>query len=122
MKEDAAELTRLFMAAVRARDVSWLDAHLGAEVTLTTGRVNAPIRERAEWLEITRDRYAIEEFSFDELEAYDYGSTALVRSRYRQRGAMGGERRDHAYLMTEVWVEREGRPQLVSRHISPLPD
>jgi hypothetical protein len=120
--EDVAELTHLFMAAVRDRDVSWLDGHLGAEFTLTTGRAAAPVRGRAEWLEITRERYEIEEFVFDEVESYDYGPTALVRSRYRQRGSMGGERRDQAYLMTDVWVEREGRPQLVSRHISPLPD
>jgi len=120
--EDVAELTHVFMAAARDRDISWLDQHLGAEFTLTTGRPDTPVRGRAEWLEITRERYEIDEFALDELEAYDYGATALVRSRYRQRGVMAGERRDQAYLMTDVWVEREGRPQLVSRHVSPLPD
>jgi hypothetical protein len=33
---------------------------------------------------------------------------------------MDGERRDTTYLMTDVWVERDGRPQLVTRHVSPL--
>jgi hypothetical protein len=109
------------MAAVRDLDLAWLEEHLGAEFTLTTGRPGAPVRGRAEWLDVTRDSYTIEEFSFGELEAHDYGSAALVRSRYRQRGSMGSERRDQTYLMTDAWVERDGRPQLVSRHVSPLP-
>ena len=48
------------------------------------------------------------------------GSVGLARSRYRQTGSMDGDRRDTAYMMTDVWVERDGCPQLVTRHVSPL--
>jgi hypothetical protein len=120
VKDDLAALSVRFMEAVRDREIPLLEYHLGEEFTLTTGRAGAPVRARAEWLGITASRYEIEEFSFDELEAFDYGRAGLVRSRYRQTGSMEGERRDAVYLMTDVWVERDGRPQLVSRHVSPM--
>jgi hypothetical protein len=118
--DDLAELSGRFMEAVRDREIPLLEYHLGEEFTLTTGRAASPVRDRTEWLRITASRYEIDEFSFDDLQAFDYGPVGLVRSRYRQTGSMDGERRDTAYLMTDVWVERDGRPQLVTRHVSPL--
>jgi Domain of unknown function (DUF4440) len=117
---DLETLSVRFMEAVRKRELAWLDEHVAEEFTLTTGRPGAPVRTRDEWLEITGERYTIEDFAFDELEALDLGSAGVVRSRYRQRGSMDGESRTQTYLMTDVWVERDGRPQLVTRHISPL--
>jgi hypothetical protein len=93
---------------------------LGDEFTLTTGRPGHEIRDRSEWLEITRSQYAISSFSFDWIEARVYGETAVVRSRYAQNASMGGEDRSASYLMTDVWVWREARWQIVTRHITPL--
>jgi hypothetical protein len=115
-------LSTRFMEAVRDRELDWLEAHLGREFTLTTGRPGAPVRGRAEWLAVTAERYVIEEFAFEELETLDLGGVGVVRSRYRQRGTMDGEDRTQAFLMTDVWVQRDGRAQLVTRHVSPLAD
>ncbi len=121
MTADLEALSQRFMEAVRDREIAWLEAHLGREFTLTTGRPGAPVRTRYEWLAITAERYVIEEFAFDELEALDLGTAGVVRSRYRQRGSMDGESRTQTYLMMDVWAERDGMPQLVARHVSPLP-
>jgi hypothetical protein len=118
--DDLAALSARLMEAVRDRELPFLEYHLGEEFTLTTGRAATPVRGRTEWLKVTASRYEIEKFSFHELTAFDYGSVGLVRSSYRQTGSMDGERRDTTYLMTDVWVERDGRPQLVTRHVSPL--
>ncbi len=117
---DLERLTIRFMEAVRDRELDWLEAHLGEEFTLTTGRTEAPVRGRDEWLRVSGSVYVIEDFTFEQLEALDYGAVGVVRSRYMQRGSMAGERRDQVFLMTDVWVERDGGPQLVTRHISPL--
>jgi ketosteroid isomerase-like protein len=118
-----AELERLeheWMRAVRERDMAFLDALLAEEFTLTTGRPGAEVRGRREWLDITRDRYVIEEFSFPELEVLPLGEAAVVRSRYRQRGRMDDQDRTQAFLMTDVFVRRAGAWRAVTRHISPL--
>ena len=56
------------MEAVRDRELPFLEYHLAEEFTLTTGRAAAPVRGRAEWLQITASRYEIAEFAFDALE------------------------------------------------------
>jgi ketosteroid isomerase-like protein len=118
-----AELERLeheWMRAVRDRDLAFLDALLAEEFTLTTGRRGTEVRGRREWLDITRERYVIEEFSFSELEVLPLGDAAVVRSRYRQRGRMDDQDRTQEFLMTDVFARREGEWRAVTRHISPL--
>jgi ketosteroid isomerase-like protein len=119
---DAIEaLTRELQAAVAARDVQALERLLGPEFTLTTGRPGNEVRGRAEYLEITATRYAIDEFAFEELEVLELGAdAAVVRSRYVQRGAMDGADRSQPFLMTDVWARRTAGWQLVTRHVSPL--
>jgi hypothetical protein len=108
------------MDAVRDRDLRVLEELLGEEFTLTTGRPGAPVRTREEWLEITRDRYEIEEYEFERLEVLPYDNVAVARSRYRQRAKMDGEDRTQAFLMTDVFVRRGGDWRAVTRHVSPL--
>jgi ketosteroid isomerase-like protein len=119
---DAIEaLTRELQAAVAARDVEALERLLGPEFTLTTGRPGNEVRGRAEYLEITATRYAIDEFAFEELEVLELGAdAAVVRSRYVQRGSMDGADRSQPFLMTDVWARRPAGWQLVTRHVSPL--
>jgi ketosteroid isomerase-like protein len=117
------ELTRLeheLIRAVQRRDRDLLDGLLGDDFTLTTGRPGAEVRTRAEWLRIAESEYAIEEFAFEELVVQVYGSAAVVRSRYSQRGAMGGERRDTTFRMTDVWVRDGDGWRLRVRHAQPV--
>lgn len=116
----AVELTLAFQAAVRDRDLAFLEAQLAPEFALTTGRPGAPVRSRAEWLEITAARYLIAEFEFEELDVVELDGAAVVRSRYRQTGSMDGADRTSTFLITDVWALRDGRPQLVTRHSSAL--
>jgi ketosteroid isomerase-like protein len=118
--DELARLENALAQAVQERDMAFLEAHIGPEFTLTTGRPGAEVRSRSEWLQLTRDEYVVESFEFDDLIVQDYGDAAVVRSRYRQTGSMGGADRTGAYLMTDVWVRRDDRWQLVARHITPL--
>jgi ketosteroid isomerase-like protein len=114
-------LTREYQAAVAARDLDALERLLAPEFTLTTGRPGNEVRGRAEYLEITAGRYAIDEFAFEELEVIDLGpEAAVVRSRYVQRGSMDGADRSQPFLMTDVWARRSAGWQLVTRHVSPI--
>ncbi len=118
--ERLIELERQFMAAVQGRDLDELERTVGEEFTLTTGRPGVEVRERQDWLDITKDHYVVEAFGFDWFAVQVHGHVGVVRSRYHQRAWMGTEDRSTAYLMTDVWVKREPRWQIVTRHISPL--
>jgi ketosteroid isomerase-like protein len=122
-KDTERKLARLehdWLNAVKERDVERLERLLGDEFTLTTGRPGSEVRSRQEYLDVTRDRYVIESFEFEELDVHAYGHVALVRSRYRQTGSIDGQDRNQAFLMTDVFVRRGGRWQAVTRHLSPL--
>jgi hypothetical protein len=122
-KQSELALTRLerrLMEATRERDLEFLERHLAEEFTLTTGRPEAEVRARGEWLEVTQESYVIDSFDFDEIDVRVYGHVAVVASRYRQKASMGDLDRTGSYLMTDVWVRRKGRWQLVCRHSTAL--
>jgi ketosteroid isomerase-like protein len=118
--QELVDLEHAWLEATRTRDMEFLERLLGDEFTLTTGRPGVEVRSRGEWLDVTRDSYAIDSFEFADVDVRVYGEVAVVRSHYRQRGKMGGEDRTTAYLMTDVLVRRDGRWQAVARHITPL--
>ena len=117
------ELVRLehdWMEAVKRRDIEFLERLLGPEFILLTGRPGIETRTRQQYLDVTRDEYTLESFEYVEIDAHAYGDFGFVRSRYSQRGWMNDKQRNQAFLMTDVWVRRNGEWQAVSRHISPL--
>ena len=116
------QLEQAWAQAVKERDLPFLDQLLDSEFTLTTGRPGFEVATRRQYLDVTRDRYVIDWFAFEQLEVRVYGEAAVVRSRYRQRGTMDGADRSTAYLMTDVWVRRGGRWIPVARHATPLSD
>ena len=119
-RAEALALERRVQAAVAGRDLVVLEELLAPEFTLTTGRAAAPVRTRAEYLAITAASYVIDGWEFEELDVVPLGDAAVVRARYRQRGSMEGADRTGVFLLTDVWAERAGRPQLVTRHSSAL--
>lgn len=120
MVEDIAALERAVMDAVQHRDLDRLDELLGDDFTLTTGRPGHEVRSRAEWMEVTAGEYVIDDYGFEELEVQHYGDCAVARSRYRQSGRMGEQRRDTTYRMTDVWVRMADGWRLQARHAQPV--
>ena len=47
-----------------------------------------------------------------------YGETAVMRSHYKQHATVQGKDRSGELLLTDVWVKRDGRWQVVARHSS----
>jgi ketosteroid isomerase-like protein len=119
-ERDIERLEHELMDAVRHRDLLLLGELLGGDFTLTTGRPGAEVRSREEYLAITEHEYAVEEYAFEGLVVQHYGDCAVVRTRYRQRGRMGDQRRHGTYRITDVWVRGARGWQLQARHAQPL--
>jgi len=118
--DEVRALEQRFQTAVAGRDLTVLEELLAPEFTLTTGRAGAPVRTRAEYLELTAASYVIDGWEYEDLDVVPLGDAALVRARYRQRGSMDGADRTGVFLLTDVWASRAGCPQLVTRHSSAL--
>ena len=97
------------------RDVKAAELILGAEYSLMApGSGETP---RAKWLATLPD-YVVHSFEFNDVKVNVYGETAVMRSRYKQSATVFGKDRSGELLLTDVWVKRDGRWQIVARHSS----
>jgi hypothetical protein len=114
--DELVDLSSDLVRAVQERDVARLDSLLAAEFTLDGA---AGTLSREELLEAARGEYAIEEFAYSEIDPEVYGNTAVVLSRYRQAARLGDRDASGDLRITDVWVRRDGRWQIVRRHATP---
>jgi hypothetical protein len=111
------ELTRLeheLTEAIQRHDTDRLEQLVGREFKLVgrTGRGWS----RHDWMEKAAGPYEIDDFSFEEIDVDVFGDTAVLHSRYRQAARLDGTDLPHTFVLTDVWVRRSGRWQLVHRH------
>ncbi len=102
------------MEAIRRADVATLELILAHEFVLV-----GPHRQltREELVRAAgRRAYTIEEFGYDEIEVELYGDTAMLSSRYHQTARFDDRDVSRVYFVTDVWVRRDTRWQLVRRH------
>jgi ketosteroid isomerase-like protein len=117
--EELVELEHELVRAVQEHDVARLEELLAEEFTLDGA---AGQLDRDGLLAAAAGPYQIEEFAYDEIDPDVYGNTAVVLSRYRQRGSFAGRDVSGSLRVTDVWVRRDGRWQLVRRHATPERD
>jgi hypothetical protein len=118
VEAEIARLEEAWMEAVRTRDRPALEALVGAEFKLTSASTG--VVPRAAWLQSALSGYVVEWFQFERLDVDLYGHVAVVSARYSQRAVWEGEPLAYTFLLTDVWVSRDGRWQVVARHSSPL--
>jgi ketosteroid isomerase-like protein len=106
-------LSNELVRAVQEREPQRLEAMLAREFTLLGA---AGELDRAELIAAASGRYAIEDFGYEEIDPEVYGDTAVVVSRYHQTATLDGRDVSARLHMTDVWVRREGRWQIVRRH------
>ncbi len=106
-------LSHELVRAVQEHDTKRLDKLLAEEFTLD-GAAGTLTRE--ELLEAAAGAYEVDDFSYDEIDTQIYGNMAVVVSRYRQTARLEGRDASGALRITDVWVRRDGRWQIVRRH------
>jgi len=114
--EELVGLSHELVRAVQEHDVARLDSLLAEEFTLDGA---AGTLTRDELLDAAAGEYAVEDFSYLEIDPELYGNTAVVVSRYRQTAKIGDRDASGELRVTDVWVRRDGRWQIVRRHATP---
>ncbi len=104
-------------AIIERRDVAAAERILGAEYALRAPGIGE--MPRAQWLAALPE-YVVHSSELNDVRIDVYGETGLMRSRYKQHATVFGKDRSGELLMTDVWVKRDGRWQIVARHTSML--
>jgi hypothetical protein len=110
------ELTMLSNELVRAvhdHDCVRLEQLLAREFTLNGA---AGELDREAFLVAAAGPYEIDDWAYEEIDPEVYGDTAVVVSRYSQTGRLDGRDMTCRMHVTDVWVRRDGRWQIVRRH------
>lgn len=110
--QDLIDREHAWMDAVQRKDVSELEQILASEYVYTASGQGWWTRQR--WLD-TVAIYDIHRFSFVDVDVRAYGDVGVVLSRYHQEALVNGEHRSGEFLLTDVWVKRDGRWQVVAR-------
>jgi hypothetical protein len=107
------DLSHEVVRAVQRHDLARLGQLLGDEFSLLGA---AGELDREAFLEAASGPYEIDGFSYEEIDPQVYGNTAVIVSRYRQQARLDERDLTHELKVTDVWVRRDARWQLVRRH------
>jgi len=119
-RQTLIDLQHAWMDAWLGDDRATLDAILAPEFTLTSARTDQLV-DRAGWLALL-DTVKGEAFAYDEIRVDLFQDAAVVHSRVSQSARVGDQRWDGRFVLTDVWIRRDGRWQVVARHSSTPPD
>lgn len=118
-EQELIDLQVAWMDAWRRQDREVLEAILAPEFTLTSARTDQ-IADRATWLGML-DRVKNESFEYTDFRIDVFGDAAVVRSRMNQVARVDDQPWDATFMLTDVWIRRHGRWQVVARHSSTPP-
>ena len=117
-----ASLEHELMDAWCRKDRAALERLLGEDFELSSALGRRMARDP--WLEAAMDRLHINWFRFEALEARPVdaaGEVVVALGRVNQRATAEGREWHGSFLVTDVWVRRDGDWRLVARHGSALP-
>jgi len=114
-EDEILRLANEWMDAVRHKNVETLESLVAREYMLQAPGIGRMPRDQ--WLAAI-SVYDIQSFEFSDVQVHIYGDTAVMRSRYTQKATYQGGDRSGEFLVTDVWVRRDGRWQVVTRHTS----
>jgi ketosteroid isomerase-like protein len=117
---EVEQAAKEWMEAAGRRDADALDRVLAAEFTMVTNRGSQI--DKAQWLENMLHRVGpgFTPPAFLDVRVRVYGDAALMTSRNILRATFDGKDWSGELALTDVWVRRDGRWQLVRRHASNL--
>ena len=107
-------LERDWMIAWTKKDRGTCERILAEDFLLTS--VRGVLMSKKDWLDAAMAAFCCERFDWEEIRVRAFGNVAIVHGRATQRASVAGQDWSGRFLLTEVWVLRDGSWQVVSRH------
>lgn len=122
IKDGLIALERKWMEAVKLRDASALSQIISDDFTLVSPRLVVAAGDRDKYFKHAARELNLNSYDFEDLTVRLYGRAAVVSGRLKQSASVAGEDWGGSYLITDVWVSRDGFWRVVSRHATLLQD
>ena len=102
-----------WMEAGRRRDAAVLDQVLADEFVLVAAR---GVIDRSAWLHAAMHDIEVREFRYEDPQVRVYGDVAAMLTGWHQEATIAGREWTGDFRITDTWVWRDGRWQVVIRH------
>ena len=117
---ELVKLSKTWLDAMMRHDSASLENIMAAEYNLKKGD-GTVVAERAMWLNNLFNHLKISRFEQSAWNAQVYGNVGIVTSMYSWAGTMHNNQFDSKGYITDVWLKRNNRWQIVSRTSAPFP-
>lgn len=102
-----------WMEATQRRDAAALDQFLADEFVLVAAR---GVIDKPAWLHATMHEVEARAFRYEDSQVRVYGEVAVMLTGWHQEATMAGREWSGDFRITDIWVWRDGRWQVVARH------
>jgi len=111
---DISLLEQSWMDALVAKDRATCEHILADDFLLTSAR--GTLMSKSEWIAGAMGPFVCSAFHWEQIQVRAFGDVAIVHGRSRQHASVAGQDWSGVFLVTDVWVRRNGQWQVVSRH------
>jgi ketosteroid isomerase-like protein len=124
VEQEIIRLAHEWMEAGRRRDRAALEHVLAEDFLIAGWRLEGQLSDRATYVEDCLRPVDVEQASYtwDRWNVRVYGDTALANGVLTMRAVVAGKECGGVFLLTQVWMRRDGRWQVVACHSSPVFD
>ena len=99
-------------------DPSALENIIADDFTLISSRSKGEVTNKRQYIDSTLKLVRGDGFSFERMTVRVYGDTAVINAQFQQNATFAGHDWSGEFLLTDIWVKRDGRWQVVARHSS----
>lgn len=118
IEQDVIELSHAWMNAWIEKDEARLNQLLADDFLITSARSAGELANKSDYMQNALHGWTANTFTYERLQVRLYEETAIVHSFARQTATVDGKDWSGEFLLTDVWVKRDGRWQVVTRHSS----
>jgi hypothetical protein len=121
LEQDITDLERQWMNAFLQQDRATCDRLLADDFLITSAR--GSVHGKDQWLKNAMGDFVGEKFYWDDIRVRSLArDVVLVHARVSQTASVAGQDWSGTFLLSDLWVQRDGRWQVVARHgTGPLP-
>jgi len=116
-EREVREAHEAWMAAAARNDLEACGRFMADEFTMIARGTEF---DKAQWMRNLEGSVALEPVQFLDQRVYVYGETAVMTQRSIRRYTMDGKDLSGEFYLTDVWVRRDGRWQVMRRHGAPV--
>jgi hypothetical protein len=107
------------MDSLKVHEADSLSEIISADFMFASARI-VDLKDRQSYLEFALRDLRLTDYEFKKTAVRSFGGTAILSSLLKQKATMKGENWGGNYLVTDVWLSRNGLWRIVSRHESLL--